>query len=430
MIDTASLDALILQQIKLAVDQRVDDLMSQQVWVDQLEQRIVKYAQDRIVSRFANISTIPDLIQTVQDSVSNLFAQGQIPDLASFVDQNTLTSTIDNGIQNLVNVAIDNLVIDPEWINKVERITNQNMAERLTRKLSEVDLNALIVESIDSGIERWQDRLKKNFHTNGITDRATKNELTILDDAVVVESELITSKLLVDKTVEVSGSAVINDLIVRGHINTDNKSWNELATVVTNKVLDETTVEWKNNLVQQVLDIAKNSNIDFASISLNGKHLVDNNVLNPSITESNIQTLGILKELIVSGSAKFGDTMHIAGRRVGVNTANPEMALSVWDEEVSVLAGKLSKNQAYIGTARLQNLAIGVNRNSQIEIDTDGLTTIKQLRVGRHRISHATEVPGYSGTRGDFVFNANPGDNAPFAWVCLGSFQWKPLFSK
>lgn len=430
MIDPQALDNLIEQQIKLVVEQKIQSILDQTDWVEHLEQRIVSYAQDRIVSRFANIATVPDLIQTVQTSVAELFNQGRIPELATYVDQTALNSAIDNGIQQLITTAIDNLVIDPAWIKKVEQITNQNMAERLTRKLHDVDLNALIVTNIDAGIERWQDRLKKDFHTNGIVDRATKTEMSIEDNNVRIENQLTTNNLSVNADAEVNGSLIVDNFIVRGKINTDNKSWHELSTVIADQVLNNTTDEWKQTLVDQVLLIAKTSGIDFESVMLNGKQIVNNGVLNPSIIESNIQVTGILKELVVAGSAKFGDTMHVSGRRVGINTETPEMALSVWDEEVSILAGKLSKQEGYIGTARLQNLSIGVNRVPQIEIDTAGLTTIKQLRVGRHRISHATEVPGYSGTRGDFVFNANPSDNAPFAWVCLGSFQWKPLFSK
>ena len=105
------------------------------------------------------------------------------------------------------------------------------------------------------------------------------------------------------------------------------------------------------------------------------------------------------------------------------------MALSVWDEEVSVNVGKFKENQAYVGTSRAQGLSLGVNRTAQIDIDVNGITTIKKLRVGQHSISHGTEVPGYLGTRGDIVFNASPKDDGVFAWVCLGEYRWKPLKS-
>jgi hypothetical protein len=100
----------------------------------------------------------------------------------------------------------------------------------------------------------------------------------------------------------------------------------------------------------------------------------------------------------------------------------------VWDEEISILLGKHKNKNAYIGTGRSQALSIGVNREPAIGIDTDGLTTIKKLQIGVHKISHDTTVPGWSGTKGDVVFNSNPGINSNvFAWQCLGGFKWKVI---
>lgn len=429
MLDNMSLDALIEQQIKLAVEQRVQAVLDQSDWIDQLEQRIVSYAQDRIVGRFANISTVPDLVSTVETSVAQLFEQGRIPDVSNYVDDVKLTNAIDNGIQVLVDSTISNLIVDPVWVDKIEQIVNQNMVHKFSKKISEIDVNSLVLQAIDSGIERWQDRLKKDFRTAGISDLAQQLELTVMDGVVVVERDLAASNLLVNENAQVSGDLVVNNLIVSGVINTDNQSWNELSHVISQKVLSETTDEWKNTLVDQVLDRAKTVGINFDSVSVGDQPLVVNNTLGSSIVDSHLQSVGTLKTLKVAGVAQFGQTMHVAGRRVGINTQDPEMALAVWDEEVSIIAGKLSKQQAFVGTARLQNLAIGVNRVPQIEIDADGLTTIKQLRVGRHRISHAATVPGYSGTRGDLVLNSDPKPGTPFAWVCLGSFQWQSLHS-
>jgi hypothetical protein len=105
------------------------------------------------------------------------------------------------------------------------------------------------------------------------------------------------------------------------------------------------------------------------------------------------------------------------------------MALSVWDEEVSIVIGKNKANEAYIGTNRDQSIAIGVNRKPQIEIGANGLTTIKKLQVGLHKISHDVRVPGWAGTRGDIVLNTNPGPDRVFAWVCLGAHKWQTLKS-
>jgi hypothetical protein len=423
MIDNMSLDSLIEQQIKLAVEQRVQAVIEQTDWIDQLENRIVQYVQDRIVARFANISTVPDLVATVERSVGQLFDQGRIPDVSQYVDSTKLNSAVDSGIQVLVDTTISNLVIDPAWINKIEQTVNQNMSQQFLRKLSDLDINSLLVSTIDAGIDRWQDRLKKDFRTQGIVDSANEIELTVMDGVVVVEHDFVAKK------VQVTDDLTVKNLVVSGTINTDNRSWNELKDVISQQVLTAATEQWRQDLVDQVVELSRTAGINFDTVMIDNQPLVENNTLGTAVVDSHLQSTGILRSLKVAGAAQFGQTMHVAGRRVGINTQDPEMALSVWDEEVSIIAGKLSKQQAFVGTARLQNLAIGVNRIPQIEIDTDGLTTIKQLRLGRHRISHAGTVPGYSGTRGDLVLNSDPKPGTPFAWVCLGSFQWQSLHS-
>jgi len=423
MLDNMSINNLIEQQIKTVVEERVQAILAQSEWIDGLEQRIIKYAQDRIVGRFANISTVPDLVDTVQTSVKKLFEQGHVPGLETYVNSDKITQTIDSGIQALVNAAIDNLVIDTEWQNKIERSVNQLMTTRLGDRLSAIDLNSLIVSHIDAGIDRWQDRLKQNFRTNGISDQASNIELTVLDGVVVVERDFVA------KNIQVETDLIVNNLVVSGAINTDNRSWNELKDVISQQVLTATTEKWRQELIDQVVLQSRTAGINFDSVMIDDQPLIENKTLSTAVVDSHLQSIGTLRDLKVSGPANFGQTMQVAGRRVGINTQDPEMALAVWDEEVSIIAGKLSKQQAFIGTARLQNLAIGVNRTPQIEIDADGLTTIKQLRVGRHRISHANSVPGYSGTRGDLVLNSDPKPGTPFAWVCLGSFQWQSLNS-
>jgi hypothetical protein len=201
-----------------------------------------------------------------------------------------------------------------------------------------------------------------------------------------------------------------------------------LSADIAEKAFSRVTDEWQSDLVRQVAEHIKTNGIAFDRVTIGGELLLDNGYLSRAITESNLQTVGNLKNLTVSGEVRLNETFNINRNRVGVNTEEPEMAVSIWDEEVAINIGKNKLNQAYIGTSRSQGIAIGTNRIPQIEITADGLTQIKKLQVGVHRISHDTQVPGYSGTKGDIVFNANPTDNV-FAWVCLGAYKWQPLKS-
>ena len=237
-----------------------------------------------------------------------------------------------------------------------------------------------------------------------------------------------------DDTVEIANTltaqtASLQNLIVKGTINTDNPSWQNLTEAVGQKTLDLMTKDWIDGLVLQVSEQIQSNGIDFDHITVGGQQLIDGNTLSGGIINSNIQTVGPLQRLEVNGEAHVNETLSVVNHRVGINTTEPEMALSVWDEEVSVAIGKNKSQQGYVGTNRDQSLAIGVNRIPQIEIDVDGLTRIKKLQVGVHKISHDTRVPGWSGTKGDIVFNSNPGVDSVFAWVCLGALKWKPLRS-
>jgi hypothetical protein len=178
-----------------------------------------------------------------------------------------------------------------------------------------------------------------------------------------------------------------------------------------------------------VIDEIKTTGIEFSDVKVNGQAIFMGNTLNPTVTDSRLQSVGTLRELAVAGEASINNTLSVLNKRVGVNTESPEMALSIWDEEVTVNIGKLKSNHAYIGTSRAQGLSLGVNRTPQIEISEDGITTIKKLRIGQHMISYSVDVPGWSGTRGDLVFNASPRDDGVFAWVCTNGFQWKVLKS-
>jgi hypothetical protein len=203
-----------------------------------------------------------------------------------------------------------------------------------------------------------------------------------------------------------------------------------LSSVIGQKTLEHLTTEWNNSLVNQVVKQIQEHGIDFDQVRVAGQPVISGNQLTSTITESGLQSVGILKNLTVRGAAHFNNnTVNVLNKRLGINTDAPEMALSVWDEEVSVVVGKNKANEAYIGTNRDQGVAIGVNRKPQIELSTTGLTTVKKLQVGLHKISHDVQVPGWSGTRGDIVFNASPGPDRVFAWVCLGAHKWQVLKS-
>jgi hypothetical protein len=420
MLDPTTVTKMVEDQIARSVNDQVLEVFATDEWLKPIEAKIIDYTQQRILGKFSNSSALPELVEAVKTSVAELFATGQIPGVDQYIDSSIIKQSIDQAVQDNIVTAIKDLGRDPAWIEKIERLINQSMVQRVVAGLSTIDVGGLIQQRVDENMSELDSKVAARLHTPGIQDHAHSPELTVLDENVVVENCLTANRI------EVVNSARIKELTVTGSINTDNRAWQTLSEDISKKTLDRLSTEWRESLIADVESKIREHGIDFSQIQIDGVRVVVGDTLSRKITNSNLQSLGTLNQLRVTGEAHIYNTVSVLNKRLGVNTQEPEMALSVWDEEVSILAGKFKDKSAYIGTGRLQNLVLGVNRTPAVEIDVDGITTVKKLRVGVHRISHGTEVPNYAGTKGDVVFNANPSinDNV-FAWQCLGGFKWK-----
>ena len=424
MLDTAAIEQLVRQQITEQVSEQISFTLGSDEWLASFEQQIIEYVQARVMAKFANAEYLPEITDTVKSSVAELFKNGIVPGIDQYVDTATIRRTINAAVEQLVDSSIEVLGKDPVWLAKIEQQINQAVVDRVIRQFGQVDLNPIIKERVDEHMTLFKQDILNNFASTGISDLAGSCQLTILDDVVVVGNQLTTRDLTV------SNAAVIQDLVVKGSVNIDNPSWELLAAGISEKTIDRLSDEWKTVLTAQVAEQIQSNGIDFDSVKINGEMLVSGNTLAKSITDTNIRSVGALTTLTVDGESTFNNqTLSVLNKRIGVNTISPEMALSVWDEEVSIVIGKNKANEAYIGTNRAQGITIGVNRQPQIEISADGLTRIRQLQVGLHRVSHAAQVPGWSGTKGDIVFNSDPNDTPVFAWVCIGNHRWKTLKS-
>jgi hypothetical protein len=424
MLDPTVVTKMVEDQIARSVNDQVLEVFATDEWLKPIEAKIIEYTQQRILGKFANSSALPEIVEAVKTSVAELFASGQIPGVDRYIDNATIKQTIDQAVQDNIITAIKDLGRDPAWLEKIEKLINQSMVQRVVAGLSSIDVGGLIRQQVDENMSDLDIKVAKRLQTPGIQDHAQKPELTVLDENVVVENCLTANRI------DVVGSAKIKELTVTGSINTDNRAWQTLSDAISEKTLDRLSTEWKQLLVADVEHKIREEGINFSQVQIDGVRVVEGDTLSRKITNSNLQKVGALKDLTVVGEAHIYNTVSVLNKRLGVNTQEPEMALSVWDEEISILAGKFKDKSAYIGTGRLQNLVLGVNRTPAVEIDVDGITAIKKLRVGVHRISHGTEVPNYAGTKGDVVFNVNPGinDNV-FAWQCLGGFKWKIIRS-
>jgi hypothetical protein len=417
MLDPAVISRMVEEHVYKSVNDQLLEVFSSNDWLQPIEQKIVKYTQDRILGKFSNSSAMPEIVDAVKVSVRDLFEQNQIPGIDTFVDPQRIQQAVDQAVEKTVLSAIENLSQNKVWLEKIEQAVNQAMIQRTLSALNGIDVRSVISQRVDEGLKTIMET-----RSSGIQDRASQCELTVLDQHVVVENNFTV------RNVDVVDALTVKNLSVKGSINTDNHSWDELKNHIARRTLDQINKEWRTQLVNEVKENIQKNGINFSDVQVDGEKIVSNGQLSKTIRESSLQSVGTLRGLDVVGDVRLNDTLNVNNKRVGINTVNPEMALGLWDEEVSLIAGKLKADTAYVGTSRAQALSLGVNRDPAVTIDTAGLTAIKKLRVGLHQFSHDNSLPGYSGTKGDIVFNANPevGNNV-LGWQCLGGHRWKVL---
>lgn len=418
MLDPKAVTKMVEDQIASTVNNQVLEVFATDDWLQPIEEKIIKYTQDRIVSKFANSSAVPEIVDAVKSSVAELFAQGAIPGVETFVDKTTIKQAVDQAVEGMVDVITSELSQDPSWLAKIETLINQAVTQRTLASLGSIDIDKIITDYVN---QIFQQKSLNNFATAGMQDIATECQLTIMNGEVVVEQQLTA------RTIEAVEDVIVKNLTVKGSINTDNHSWQTLAENISEKTIKKINQDWRDTLVLQVKDQITNEGIDFSNVNIDGRPLIDGNILSGSITHSNLQSVGVLNGLRVRGCVDLNETLNVNRKRVGINTEEPESALTVWDEEVNLQVGKYKNQEAYIGTGRTQALNIGINKDPQITLNNDGITNIKKLRVAQWRIGHSAELPNWGGTRGDIIFNSNPTPNSAFAWVCLGAHKWKVL---
>ena len=134
--------------------------------------------------------------------------------------------------------------------------------------------------------------------------------------------------------------------------------------------------------------------------------------------------MGVVRDLQTDGEALLSQTLYVSNRRVGVNTMDPNTALSVWDEEIEIGIGKQSQSIARIGTAREHTLILGSNKQDNITLTPDGVTAIPKLRLGNMLFGSSATPPHYDAPRGTVVFNEQPNLGGPLGWVSLGDARW------
>lgn len=258
-----------------------------------------------------------------------------------------------------------------------------------------------------------------SFSSTGIDDRATDCKVTILDESTIIENGIITT------SADIKGDVIIEgDLLLKGTIPSESLAFKNIvenaAVTVKNNLNEELFASYSDTIFQKI----KDEGIDLNQITMDGEAAITGNKIGIRITESNLQKLGIVRELQTSGETFLSESLYISNRRVGVNTIDPGHALSVWDQEVEIVTGKRSQDVGMIGTVRNQDLLITSNNKNNLICKPDGSVHINTLQVGSVTMTSSNSIPNDDRPKGTIVWNQSPGIGNPIGWVSLGGARW------
>jgi hypothetical protein len=344
---------------------------------------------------------------------------------------------------------LENRIVEKinDTINGAQQQTSQLVESAVTERLSTIDFQKAITDSVSTLIA---DRMAEfvfpensinasalklndllisghnitggiieNFSSTGIEDRATQVALTILDESTVVENNLLTKDLTVQGSMTINGEFIVN-----GSVPEDSNFYKNLVSSASASTLGSLDVTFFDRYSKIIFNQIKTEGLDLDKLTLNGTEIASSNSLGLSIVNSNLQTLGELKELRVSGESLLAQTLYVTPKRVGVNTIEPSAALSVWDDEIEIITKKKSKDIGLFGTPRHQKLVLTSNNKDNIILNEDGSVQINNLKIGAVMFSTSNNPPNYVSERCHIVWNTNPNLGGPLGWICLGGANW------
>lgn len=398
-----SIVADIVENVQTRVSQQVVDLVK-----NELETQLEKFDYTTVINQLAG-QKVAEKIATLE--FDEQAVQKQINAATSIIINNISTRT-EEQISAVISQKVSQTDFNTQLGNSLTTVLNTRLKDYA---FPEDSIPAKSIKLSDVTLSGSQIRggIIENFGSTGIDDRSTGCVITILDNAVVVENNLVTMDLTVQGNLEVNGQ-----------IPKDSKFFKELTESVSNQVQTDLDTDFFTNYSNVIFNQIKNEGLELSKITSGGVAVIEDNCIGMSITESNLQKLGLLKELQVAGETAIAGTFYVGNKRVGINTLEPSAALAVWDAEVEITVSKLKENVGLISTPRQQTLVIGSNRNQNIVLNTDGSTQIDDLRIGYMRFGSHDKPPNFTSDKGHVVFNSNPNPGGPMGWICLGGPNW------
>jgi hypothetical protein len=389
-------------QAMAAIEQKVADVISAIDYTSILSTLLSQKLDAKITQLPISTATVEaEITNRVTDLTQNLIGQIQTQSLKTI--QDTVNSYVNKIDFQSLYVSTIITALQTQQIQFPDNSISGSAIETSNLRLSGDNINGGIIT---------------NFGSTGIDDKSTVCQVTIMDDITVVENNLLTKDLTVKGTTTIEGN-----LNVTGSMVESSPMFLQFVNAATNNVrtsLDKTLFD---TYATTVFNKIQTDGLDLSKIQLNGKIIIDNNMIANSITVSNLQKVGVLNELQVSGESLFSETLYTTKNRVGINTIQPTQALSLWDQEIEFGIGKQSKDTATLGMPRNQTLVISSNGKNNLTILPDGSIAADTIKIGTVTLTSGSP-PSDNQPAGTIVFNSNPTLGGPLGWVSLGQARW------
>lgn len=407
--------------------------------VDSIVENLVRGIETRLEARLEQ--TVTAFLQSKLDAVD---VDKKLNWLASLKLDNIISSlSIDQAlVQNRVDAVTDTVV------NGIEAECRKASLERIRHRInSELDINKLVKEVLASELQSRINEINfpeasipaqaintkslrlsgdviqggtiQNFNSTGIQDLSDNVQLTLLNEAVVIENNVVTLGLQVKGTTVLEG-----DVVIHGNVPPQSQFYSSIISSAVDGVKNSMNQEFFGDYAGVIFDRIREEGLDLNRITLNGTEIITGNKLNYGITDTNITRVGMISDLQTRGETYLSEVLYVGKDRVGINTIEPAHSFSVWDQEVELGMGKRSRDVGWIGTSRRQDLILSANSQDNLVLGQDGTVRVQRLQVNKIHLISVSSTPNYDEPRGTVAFNENPAHGQPIGWVSLGNGSW------
>jgi hypothetical protein len=381
----------------------------------------------RLVAEQINQLVTPERItEVITNCVNNNISQ-YIPDLSAF-DQRINATT--DGITAGLNERANRMVLEfvAQQVNQVDvpilvrdYVLKQMTGNQANTFFPENSIpgSAIAIDSLRLTGDNVSGGVIKSFASTGIDDQASVCQMTVMDQGTVFESTLYAPRMDVRGDLTVDGQ-----LIIRGGMDSTSGAFESIVSQTAARVQETIGPNLLDRHQDRVFEKIRTEGVELGKLTIGGREIFNGRMMTAAIVDSQLETVGVLRDLQTQGETLLCGTLYTTQSRVGINTMDPATALSIWEEEVELGIGKQQKDTARIATRREQRLVLGSNGKDNLIVLPDGSVQANRMTIGNVTLTSSPTPPSNDAPRGSIVLNENPNVGGPMGWVSLGNAAW------